>query len=210
MTDKPIVTKSGKVLTDADILALADEAEAGYDVSHLVARLPDLSSLPDRLAARPVDPRNHLPIPFVNDTGDGADFAVIQAPRTLLCAEKHLCGICGQRLTYWIAFLGGPQSAEAGTYSDPPMHEECAEASTVLCPHIARRAPHRSRKIEKRADVHTPAGFVEEKPPGFVMVITRSFTLSPSLIYHAGTIKRRRFYEYDDEGILRFDREESY
>ena len=29
-------TKTGKVLTDADIQALADEAEAGYDVSHLI------------------------------------------------------------------------------------------------------------------------------------------------------------------------------
>ena len=28
-------TKSGKTLTDADIEALADEAEQGYDVSHL-------------------------------------------------------------------------------------------------------------------------------------------------------------------------------
>jgi hypothetical protein len=30
--DEPIVTKTGKVLTDADIQALADEAEAGYPV----------------------------------------------------------------------------------------------------------------------------------------------------------------------------------
>lgn len=33
-------TKTGKVLTDADIEALADEAEKGYDVSHL-AGAPD-------------------------------------------------------------------------------------------------------------------------------------------------------------------------
>jgi hypothetical protein len=31
-------TKTGKVLTDAEIQALADEAEAGYDVSHLKER----------------------------------------------------------------------------------------------------------------------------------------------------------------------------
>jgi hypothetical protein len=30
--DEPIVTKTGRVLTDADIQALADEAEAGYPV----------------------------------------------------------------------------------------------------------------------------------------------------------------------------------
>lgn len=33
--DEPLVTKTGKVLTDADIEELADEAEAGYDVEHL-------------------------------------------------------------------------------------------------------------------------------------------------------------------------------
>jgi len=32
MSDKPFITKTGKVLTDADIQALADEAERGYDI----------------------------------------------------------------------------------------------------------------------------------------------------------------------------------
>lgn len=34
------VTKTGKVLTDADIEALADEAERGYDVSKIKPRPP--------------------------------------------------------------------------------------------------------------------------------------------------------------------------
>ena len=38
MTEKEYRTKSGKVLTDADIQALADEAEEGYDVEQIVAR----------------------------------------------------------------------------------------------------------------------------------------------------------------------------
>lgn len=33
--EKPLRTKTGRVLTDADIQALADEAERGYDVEHL-------------------------------------------------------------------------------------------------------------------------------------------------------------------------------
>jgi hypothetical protein len=34
---KPVYrTKSGRILTDADIQALADEAERGYDVEHLL------------------------------------------------------------------------------------------------------------------------------------------------------------------------------
>lgn len=50
MTKEPRTyrTKSGRVLTDADIEALADEAEAGYDVEHLVKRpgRPRLGSAP--------------------------------------------------------------------------------------------------------------------------------------------------------------------
>lgn len=39
-------TPSGKILTDADIERLADEAEAGYDVSHLIGKPSrDLESL---------------------------------------------------------------------------------------------------------------------------------------------------------------------
>jgi hypothetical protein len=34
-TDDPIVTKTGKVHTDVDVKASADEAERGYQVSHL-------------------------------------------------------------------------------------------------------------------------------------------------------------------------------
>jgi hypothetical protein len=33
--DEPVVTRTGKVLTDDDIQALADEAEAGYDLDQL-------------------------------------------------------------------------------------------------------------------------------------------------------------------------------
>lgn len=36
--EKPYVTKTGKVLSDAEIEALSDEAERGYDVAHLVKR----------------------------------------------------------------------------------------------------------------------------------------------------------------------------
>lgn len=45
---EPIRTKTGKVLTDADIQALADEAERGYDISHLMKG----PKLPKRLKHR--------------------------------------------------------------------------------------------------------------------------------------------------------------
>jgi len=36
--ERPLVTKTGKVLTEEDISRLADEAEEGYDVSNLKDR----------------------------------------------------------------------------------------------------------------------------------------------------------------------------
>jgi type I restriction enzyme, R subunit len=50
MTDEPRIyrTKSGRALTDADIAALSDEAERGYDVEHFVKRpgRPRIGSAP--------------------------------------------------------------------------------------------------------------------------------------------------------------------
>lgn len=41
--DEPLVTRSGRTMTDDEVEALADEAERGYDVSHL-AIAPDRRS----------------------------------------------------------------------------------------------------------------------------------------------------------------------
>jgi hypothetical protein len=52
LIEGPVTTKTGKVLADADIQALADEAESGYDVSHLLGvvepRLPGMPPEQDR------------------------------------------------------------------------------------------------------------------------------------------------------------------
>lgn len=55
LAEGPFVTSTGKVLADADIQALADEAERGYDVSHLlgVVNPPEVTP-PDR-DARPYE-----------------------------------------------------------------------------------------------------------------------------------------------------------
>jgi hypothetical protein len=55
---KTYKTKSGKVLTDADIEAMADEAERGYDVDALKARRrgrPMLGTAPEVVPVR-LDP----------------------------------------------------------------------------------------------------------------------------------------------------------
>lgn len=61
MTDKPKTypTKTGKILTDADVEQLADEAERGYDVEELKSRRrgrPMLGSGPSEVVPVRLDP----------------------------------------------------------------------------------------------------------------------------------------------------------
>jgi hypothetical protein len=54
-------TKSGRPITDADVEAMADEAEAGYDVDELIARRgkrgrPALGSAPATVESVRLDP----------------------------------------------------------------------------------------------------------------------------------------------------------
>lgn len=61
MTDKPktYTTRTGKVLTDADIERMADEAERGYDVEELKSRSrgrPMLGSAPSEVVPVRLDP----------------------------------------------------------------------------------------------------------------------------------------------------------
>jgi Ribbon-helix-helix protein, copG family len=61
MTDKPKTypTKTGKILADADVEQLADEAERGYDVEELKSRRrgrPMLGSGPSKVVPVRLDP----------------------------------------------------------------------------------------------------------------------------------------------------------
>ncbi|WP_204011388.1 hypothetical protein [Virgisporangium aurantiacum] len=84
---------------------------------------PQRPAIPARLAARPVDPRRGLPIPYVNEHDDGTvDFAVINGGRVLEWVRGRLCGLCGQRQEFLVAFVGGPGGFHQRLYTDPPSH----------------------------------------------------------------------------------------
>jgi hypothetical protein len=110
--------------------------------------------LPEAIRALPVDPRRALPIPFTTPIlPDGTgQWGITDTQAVERCWRERLCGVCGRPLGQWIAFVGGPGSADRfrGAYTDPWMHERCAELSiTDLCPYIMRpRVPRRSETIE--------------------------------------------------------------
>ena len=90
--------------------------------------------LPPSLAARPRD-RRGLPIPPVNehpdlDGGVAVDFTTINTAISTDLAARRCCSLCGQRMGYWVAFLGGPRPAELMQYTDPPG---CVQFISTVC-----------------------------------------------------------------------------
>jgi hypothetical protein len=168
--------------------------------------------MPAGLAARPHDRRRGIPIPFVNETRDGGvDFAAIQADQVLRCARERLCGTCGQPLGWWVAFLGGPESAAQRAYLDPAMHPDCAESALTLCPHIARQQHRRAPDHRLASEVITPDSMTETKPQRWVMGITRDYearivapprTRQAHVLFLPKPFKRTRTWGYTPDGRL--------
>ena len=172
--------------------------------------------VPAALAHLPLCPKRKLPIPVTTHRNpDGtAQFTVTVPAEVDRCARYGLCGVCGEPLGYWIAVLGGEQSADPdrGAYTDAPMHEECAEASLLLCPYIARQRVPR-RDVPPEIPIADPRGWVADKNVNgeWVMVITRSFKIkhetarngSDVVLFRPDPAKRReRRFAYDDRGRL--------
>lgn len=134
--------------------------------------------IPPSLDARPKDRRRGLPVPYTQGSApDGEpDFTAVDAAKGWTAGRDRLCGLCGLKMDYWVAFVGGPGSVEARSFLDGPSHKECALAALDLCPHIAIRATRRATK-HTAVDVTTPAGFVEDKPREWYVYVTREYEL---------------------------------
>ncbi|MFF4819874.1 hypothetical protein ACFY2K_35460 [Kitasatospora sp. NPDC001309] len=170
----------------------------------------DLTNLPPALAARPRDEKRGLPIPVVNMHDGGAvDFVTLNGTAALRVALANRCSLCDEPLAGPAAFLGGPMSARTGCYSDPPMHEACAQAALTLCPHIAR--PHARRASERSLtqDSAVAIGFTLEKPEEWVMVVSSGYLVGATpaeggglvpLFLVRGRMRERRFVYQD--GVL--------
>lgn len=94
------------------------------------------------LAGRPAS--GGLPVPFACEDDDGRrDHARIVKARAIRCALSRICGICGETLTRPIAFIGGAEEAESGSFDFPPTHLECArEALDLFAPIGGRHLGH--------------------------------------------------------------------
>jgi hypothetical protein len=125
--------------------------------------------MPEAIAKLPRT-ANGYPQPFM--TMDD-DIRVISPLKQIRCAVDNLCGICGQKLGYWKAFVGGPVSITNRFSVDPPFHEECARYALQVCPYIVR--PTAKRAKEYNVTVTDDPIQILIKPERFGMAITRSF-----------------------------------
>ncbi|MBE3206691.1 hypothetical protein IHE48_38380 [Frankia sp. CH37] len=153
----------------------------------------------------PIDRRRGLPIPASTARyPDGEPkFSLVDGREALCLAVEGRCGICGNRLDAVVAFLGAPEATATHVYHDPPMHEQCAEASTKLCPHLAHRD---MRRVADRRSAETPsANNTNEKPDRWVMWICRGFAadvVDGIPIFLPTPYIRLRTFTYTDDGHL--------
>jgi hypothetical protein len=133
----------------------------------------DDTAIPGRLAARPVDPRRGIPVPYVNEDDDGSvNFAVINGGRVLECVRHRLCGLCGQPHEHQIAFVGGPGGFRMRVYTDPPGHVDCMRTAIALCPYLAIER-HRRRGL---SEATAAEGFTEmEKAQPVILAVTWAY-----------------------------------
>jgi hypothetical protein len=123
--------------------------------------------MPPQIARLPRT-ENGYPWPFMTSREDIRDLD----PRVIMrCAAEHLCGICGDKLDYWICFVGGPLTMQNHRSNDPAFHLDCARYALQVCPYIVR--PRAERGLDA-GPLQSP-----ERPDVFGLAVTRNFKFGP-------------------------------
>ena len=136
-------------------------------------KCPDVP-MPERIARLERDSRGYPIFYAIQQDDGGHSFKGVVQDRMIECAQHKLCGICGQKLDYWIAFAGGPLSVKNRAFTEPPMHKECLEYAAQVCPYILRGGWDRSRtERAEQAKTDDPDGTMA--PSDTYLFLTRGF-----------------------------------
>ena len=136
--------------------------------------------MPRRVARLPREKRGY-PVPFVtmlDPYTNEPDFRVLDIRRQMQCINEKRCGICGQQLGKYIAFIGGTRSRDGHVFFDPGMHRDCAEYAAKVCPFISREnAAYRDLTEEDQAKyTQIIVNQEAERPnPDMFIVVTTEF-----------------------------------
>ena len=140
-----------------------------------------------------------FPKPIFLITRDGeCDFRGMDARVVHDLARNRLCGICGDPLRYWIAFVGGPMSTKNRVYTDPPFHPECARAAIRICPYMLYGGWDRNKvKRVEDAKKDDPWGNADRVTHNAIL-ITRQFQIifpGGTMLFRARPAKEIEWYE---------------
>lgn len=154
---------------------------------------PKTIELPPRMAHLERDARGY-PIfysLFINPDSEEVDFTAIDTRKMKEIARKKLCALCGGSLlktfsgSLWhpTYFIGGAYSVcKSQTFNDGPMHQECAEYATEVCPWMAMPNYKRNLTDEKVKNYIQPnVGAVMNRPPIFGLLKCDRFVFLENL-----------------------------
>ena len=131
----------------------------------------DSVKMPEAISRLKREERGY-PIPFFASIGpDGkADLRIASASKPYICHKEKVCWVCGGSLAAQSSFIGGPSSAEHGTYSDGPMHRQCAEYALQVCPYLV--IPNANRNQHNLPPTRpVPSNVTMAKPDCFVQYV---------------------------------------
>ncbi|HEV8502512.1 MAG TPA: hypothetical protein VGR63_13105 [Casimicrobiaceae bacterium] len=142
--------------------------------------MPELGTLPPRIAKLPIDSRG-WPVPWFVDWITNADGVAVPDHRTMdprkfyRAIKDRLCWVCGEPLGRWLAFPIGPMCTITRTTPEPPSHRECVEWSVQHCPFLSN--PEMVRRHEHLpTDAMPPPGLGLKRNPGVMCEwITRTY-----------------------------------
>lgn len=161
--------------------------------------------MPPEVAARPRDKRG-VPILFTSYIeADGTpNFRISDADKVEVCARKRLCGICGTRIGYWMAFISGPVGCENRCFADPPMHRPCAEYALNVCPYLATKAERSLALQAKHGEAfrENDPTLIREKPSKVGLYVTRGYRRirnGAGLLFHADPPKEIEWREMEQQ-----------
>src|SRR5262245_25896905 len=112
------------------------------------------------------------------DAAGRPHFTVSDEAKRQWVIRNDRCALCGDKLLRGRWLIGGPLSAfhERGTFTDPPMHDDCAHYALLVCPYLA--TPNYSKRLDLATvptDEHdlivTDHAVVIDRPAVFVAIM---------------------------------------
>jgi len=131
-------------------------------------------TMPPRVARLARDARGYpIPHTVTFDENGTPDFRVIDPAKWAHAARFRCCGLCGEMLGGWLAFVGGDTSMRTRMFIDLPMHRDCAQYALAVCPFLAAPVFAYSRALPAATALNEHVS--PDRPDRFGLATTKSY-----------------------------------